>query len=152
MATKDPGDTPYTRTLQLAAKTLGSAERLAAVLAVEHAQLLRWISGAAFPPHEVFLQALDIVANGRSDKQTLADRTQRSADRKQARADRSQAKADRDQANADRAQRNASRTQQGEAATTDSASETQQQRHVASNDGESASDAPENQSKKTERS
>lgn len=150
MATKDPANTPYTRTLQFAAKTVGSAERLAAVLAVEHAQLLQWISGAAFPPHEVFLKALDIVANGRPDKQTLADRAQASADRKQSRADRSQAKADRDQATADRAQENARRMQ--DEATASSASRTHQFRQVASNDGESASNTPENDAKKTERS
>ena len=150
MATKAPGNTPYTRTLQLASKTLGSTEHLAAFLAVKHAQLLRWISGEAFPPHEVFLDALDIVANGTLDKRALAHRAQASADRSQASADRSQAKADRDQATADRAQDNADRTRvEANAA---SASRTQQFRRVASSDGESASNAPENDSQKTERS
>lgn len=149
MATKDPGDTPYTRTLQRALETIGSAEGLATILAVEHAQLLRWISGEAFPPHEVFLNALDIVASGKSHEQTRAARAQRSADRKQARADRSQAKADRDQAHADRAQEHARRAQDD--ATRASDSETQPSRHAASNDGESASHAPENDPKKTER-
>jgi hypothetical protein len=59
-----PKSTTYMRTLQRAADTFGSVQRLAAFLRVSHADVLRWIAGEGYPPHEVFLAALDIVATG----------------------------------------------------------------------------------------
>jgi hypothetical protein len=54
----------YTRTLQHASDTLGGPQALARALAVDDSQLLRWIRGMDFPPFNVFLAALDIIANG----------------------------------------------------------------------------------------
>lgn len=61
-----PIDTPYTRTLQRAADTLGGYERLARALGVTLAQLRLWTTGVEVPPIEVFTAALDIVAAGRT--------------------------------------------------------------------------------------
>jgi hypothetical protein len=132
VTSNDPTNTPYTRTLQLAAETLGSTERLAEMLRVEHARLSRWMSGAEQPPYDVFSTALDIVATGSSRAQMLANRAQARADRSQERADRDQARADRDQAAADRSSRPA----------------TEQFKQVARENSEPASNAPENDSSK----
>jgi len=53
-----------TRTLALAAQTLGGAQALAERLDVEHATLECWMAGEDVPPYDVFLKALDIVAAG----------------------------------------------------------------------------------------
>jgi hypothetical protein len=53
-------ESPAARTLQRALESVGSQERLATVLAVDQEQLARWMSGAASPPHEIFLRALDL--------------------------------------------------------------------------------------------
>jgi len=60
----DGAQKPAVRVLTLAAETLGSKERLAAHLGVAVADVTAWISGFAAAPCEVFLAALDIVANG----------------------------------------------------------------------------------------
>jgi DNA-binding transcriptional regulator YiaG len=60
----DSAQKPAVRVLTLAAETLGSNERLAARLGVAVADVTAWISGFATAPCEVFLAALDIVANG----------------------------------------------------------------------------------------
>jgi len=91
---------PFTRTLQLAAETLGGVAQLAIHLGIDRARLERWMSGAQTPPNEVFMQALDIVAAGRLG-QSSADRAQAHADRLQAGADRAQQAADRAQRRAD---------------------------------------------------
>ena len=64
VASSSPKSSTYTRTLALAAETLGGAQPLAQRLKVEQATLERWIAGEEFPPHEAFLHALDIVAAG----------------------------------------------------------------------------------------
>jgi hypothetical protein len=96
-----------TRTLALAAKTLGGAQALAERLGVEQAILERWMAGEATPPHDVFLQALDIVAGGpRLDPtgQDSARRVQVHADRLQASANRVRESAARLQSSAELAQ------------------------------------------------
>jgi hypothetical protein len=55
---------PAVRVLTLAAETLGSKERLASRLGLAVADVSGWISGLGVVPLEVFLPALDIVANG----------------------------------------------------------------------------------------
>jgi hypothetical protein len=102
MKEKAPESTSHTRTLQLAADTLGGAPHLAQRLQVELAPLERWIAGTEFPPHDVFLKALDIVAGG-----TLLTGPQHRAELAQARADRVQAAANRIRESAERLQASA---------------------------------------------
>ena len=92
---------PFIRTLQLAAETLGGLPQLAIHLGIDRAQLERWIAGADTPPNDVFIQALDVVAAGRLGMHRPADRAQAHADRMQAGADRAQKAADRAQRRAD---------------------------------------------------
>jgi len=54
----------YAQALRDAARTLGSPERLAAVLKVRSEQLAAWLSGEEMPPLEAFLGSLDIIADG----------------------------------------------------------------------------------------
>jgi hypothetical protein len=54
----------YTRTLQLAAATLGGRDELARFLGVPAGEVMRWLSGAELPPFTVYCSALDIVAAG----------------------------------------------------------------------------------------
>ena len=49
------------RTIERALENVGGRERLAQLLGVEIAELNRWILGKQFPPHEVFLRALDLA-------------------------------------------------------------------------------------------
>ena len=101
-----------TRTLALAAKTLGGAQALAERLGVEQAALERWMAGEDTPPYDVFLKALDIVAAGpRLDpaaRQDSARRAQSHADRLQAAANRVRESAERMQSSAELAQAQAS--------------------------------------------
>jgi transcriptional regulator with XRE-family HTH domain len=93
-----PSGSAATRTLALAAKTLGGAQALAKRLGVEPAALERWMAGEALPPYEVFLKALDIVAGGpRRDpaRRASARRAQSHADRLQAAANRVRESAER---------------------------------------------------------
>ena len=131
--------TPHTRTLQRASDTLGSSERLAILLDVPHAALVRWISGLEPAPHEVFVKALDIVAKGHSAAQDIADRAQTRADSEQARADRSQSRADQDQASANRSQEYA-REKQDEADASNR--KTEQSRQVGPKGNQPAANAP----------
>ena len=55
---------PHQRTIQKALETVGSKERLASELEVTLAQLELFLAGSADLPHQAFLEALDIVANG----------------------------------------------------------------------------------------
>lgn len=97
-----------TRTLALAAKTLGGAPALATRLDVEQAALERWMAGEEVPPYDIFLKALDIVAAGpRVDpaaRQASARRAQSHADRLQAAANRVRESAQRLQSSAELAQ------------------------------------------------
>jgi hypothetical protein len=97
-----------TRTLALAAKTLGGTQALATRLDVEQATLERWMAGEEVPPHDVFLKALDIVAGGpRVDpaaRRDSARRAQSHADRLQAAANRVRESAQRLQSSAELAQ------------------------------------------------
>lgn len=54
----------YTETLAFAAATIGGPERLARFLNVPKARLMRWLAGEESPPSEVFLDALDVIADG----------------------------------------------------------------------------------------
>lgn len=54
---------PHKRTLVKALQIVGSKERLAAALEIEVAQLEGYLDGVELP-HKVFIDALDIVANG----------------------------------------------------------------------------------------
>jgi len=93
-----PSGSAATRTLALAAKTLGGAQALAKSLGVEPAALERWMASEALPPYEVFLKALDIVAGGpRRDPASRASarRAQSHADRLQAQAELLRKKAER---------------------------------------------------------
>ena len=56
--------TRYTETLSYAAATIGGAARLALFLDVPQAQLTRWMAGEEAPPSQVFLDALDVIADG----------------------------------------------------------------------------------------
>ncbi|MFN2646784.1 MAG: hypothetical protein ABR570_17485 [Burkholderiales bacterium] len=56
-------DNATMRTLRRALATIGSEERLAAALNCSPLDLVRWMSGEAPAPGEVFCAALDIVAN-----------------------------------------------------------------------------------------
>ena len=57
-------NTATIRTLRRALATIGSEERLAAALACSPLELVRWLSGEAPAPGEIFIAALDIVAGG----------------------------------------------------------------------------------------
>jgi hypothetical protein len=56
--------TRYTETLQCAAATIGGSARLARFLNVPRASLIRWLAGEEAPPDQVFLDALDVIADG----------------------------------------------------------------------------------------
>ena len=55
---------PHARTLALALKTVGTKAKLATALAVPLADLEHYLSGDVTLPHQVFIDALEIVANG----------------------------------------------------------------------------------------
>jgi len=54
----------YTETLACAAATIGGTERLAQFLNVSRQRLSRWLAGEEPPPNQVFLDALDVIADG----------------------------------------------------------------------------------------
>lgn len=54
----------YTETLQCAAATIGGPARLAKFLNVPRASVVRWLAGEEAPPNQVFLDALDVIADG----------------------------------------------------------------------------------------
>lgn len=54
----------YSRTLQRAARILGSSEALCERLKVEPSLLATWIAERGTPPTEVFLHAVDIIGSG----------------------------------------------------------------------------------------
>jgi hypothetical protein len=56
--------TRYTETLACAAATIGGADRLAQFLDVPRSRLLGWLAGEEAPPSQVFLDALDVIADG----------------------------------------------------------------------------------------
>ena len=55
---------PYGKALRTAASALGSASDLAARLGVSLGDLEAWLAGAAEPPLEAVLEALDVIADG----------------------------------------------------------------------------------------
>jgi len=63
---KGPVDvrTTYTETLSCAAATIGGTDRLAKFLNVSRKRLLGWLAGEEAPPNQVFLDALDVIADG----------------------------------------------------------------------------------------
>lgn len=56
--------TRYTETLACAAATIGGATRLAQFLNVSRSRLMGWLAGEEAPPNQVFLDALDVIADG----------------------------------------------------------------------------------------
>ena len=56
-------ETASVRTLRRALATIGSEESLAAALNCSPLELVRWLSGEKPAPSDVFIAALDIVAN-----------------------------------------------------------------------------------------
>ena len=54
----------YTETLSFAAATIGGMDRLAQFLRVPRQRLASWLAGEEAPPNEVFLDALDVSADG----------------------------------------------------------------------------------------
>lgn len=56
--------TRYSHTLWQAAAALGSQARLANFLGVSEDKLMRWLSGEELAPLDVFLNSLDLVADG----------------------------------------------------------------------------------------
>ena len=56
--------TRYTETLACAAATIGGPTRLAQFLDVPRERLTKWLAGEEAPPSEVFLDALDVIADG----------------------------------------------------------------------------------------
>jgi len=57
-------DGAHVRTLRRALEIVVTKERLAAALAVKMDDLEQYLDGTAPLPHQVFLEALDIVASG----------------------------------------------------------------------------------------
>lgn len=145
VAPSTPRSTVYTRTLALAAQTAGGVQPLAQRLKVDPAGLERWIAGEGFPPHEAFLQALDIVAAGpRVDPTGLraAGRAQAQADRLQAAANRVRESAERLQASAELAQAQAELIRAHKASGNPEQSASGQFRQVQPRDGAPASNKP----------
>ena len=131
-----PESTVYTRTLGLAADTLGSVDALATRLGADREAVQRWIAGTEFPPHQMFMRALDIVASGPllgGETRHAAKKAQQHADRMQASANRVREAADRMQRSADRAQSNADREN------TDRSNDSGRLRQVKPKDGAPAS-------------
>jgi hypothetical protein len=56
--------TRYSETLACAAATIGGTARLAQFLNVSRPRLMRWLAGEEPPPSQVFLDALDVIADG----------------------------------------------------------------------------------------
>jgi hypothetical protein len=56
--------TTYTETLACAAATIGGTDRFARYLNVPRQRLLGWLAGEEAPPNQVFLDALDVIADG----------------------------------------------------------------------------------------
>jgi hypothetical protein len=143
--------TVYTRTLTLAAQSLGGLQPLASRLEVEPAALQSWIAGEEFPPHEAFLQALDIVAAGpRLDPaaRPAAGRKQVHADRLQAAANRVRESAERLQTAAELAQAQADLVRARKARANREQSASGQFRQVQPKDGAPASNKPGEDEKK----
>jgi hypothetical protein len=134
-----------TRTLALAAKTLGGAQALAERLEVEQAILERWMAGEEVPSYDVFLKALDIVAAGpRMDpaaRRASARRAQSHADRLQAAANRVRESAERMQSSAELAQAQAALLRK-KAEQEDPQGTSGQFRQVQPRDGAPASNKP----------
>jgi hypothetical protein len=59
-------DGAHVRTLERALEAVGSKDRLAIALDVPAAELEKYLAGDTALPHEVFIEALDIVARGRT--------------------------------------------------------------------------------------
>jgi len=57
-------NTSITRTLALAARTMGGLGRLAEYLDVGEDLLQEWLEGRRTPPTAVYVRALDVVAGG----------------------------------------------------------------------------------------
>jgi hypothetical protein len=59
-------DGSHVRTLQEALKALRDKERLATALGIPQQDLEHYLAGIKPLPHQLFIEALDIVASGRS--------------------------------------------------------------------------------------
>jgi hypothetical protein len=56
--------TRYAQALSQAERVLGGRARLAAFLKVPAEKIAAWLSGEEVPPLEVFLDSLDVIADG----------------------------------------------------------------------------------------
>jgi hypothetical protein len=54
----------YPETLACAAATIGGPTRLAQFLNVSRSRVMSWLAGEETPPSQVFLDALDVIADG----------------------------------------------------------------------------------------
>ena len=54
----------YTETLACAAATIGGPTRLAQFLNVSRSRVMSWLACEETPPSQVFLDALDVIADG----------------------------------------------------------------------------------------
>jgi transcriptional regulator with XRE-family HTH domain len=137
-----PTGSAPTRTLALAAKTLGGVQALAERLGVEPPILERWMAGEAVPPYDVFLKALEIVAGGPRldpDRREAARRAQSHADRLQSAANRVRESAERLQSSAELAQAQAELMRAHHARANPEHSSSGQFRQVQPKDGAPAS-------------
>ena len=66
-------DTVYTRTIRRAIETLGGPSQLALVLGTSIEEVKAWAAGFGRPPSDVFLKAIDIVAQGRFARRGAAN-------------------------------------------------------------------------------
>ena len=57
-------DNSVTRTLALAMRTIGGRAYLAEYLGVSESLLQEWLDGRREPPTQIYVRALDLVANG----------------------------------------------------------------------------------------
>ena len=150
MSDAPTGSAP-TRTLALAAKTLGGVQALAERLGVEPPILERWMAGEAVPPYDVFLKALDIVVGDPRldpDRRGAARRAQSHADRLHAAANRVRESAKRLQSSAELAQAQAELMRAHHARANPEDSRFGQFRQVQPKDGPPASNKPAQDDKK----
>ena len=64
-------DTPQTRTLNRAVNVCGGLTPLAESLRVSSETLSTWVTGQAAPPADIYLKALDLVAEGRQGRRLI---------------------------------------------------------------------------------
>jgi hypothetical protein len=66
-------NTPQARTLRRALAICGDIAALARALGVSVGELARWLDGHAAPPVNIYIMALDLVADGRAKGSATSD-------------------------------------------------------------------------------